>query len=215
MHLSVFRGGKRALWGEISRLSRAAPMGVVSAHRGLDGKGRSALPKHPTTPLATGQVNGSDRLTDVSDHGGASTRPIDRERRQAAASPTGVAVGWWRRGRRRRTVNVHGQHLRVGLTLMSKGHGIIQRYVLRELAEAAANTHSRDWVAVVEMGWSSRAKKQAVRRAMKRLADEGYIELFYRPLHEYGERVRTHLCGRITDKGLHAVARLTASTGIG
>jgi len=65
------------------------------------------------------------------------------------------------------------------------------------------------------MGWSSRAKKQAVRRAMKRLADEGYIELFYRPLHEYGERVRTHLCGRITDKGLHAVARLTASTGIG
>jgi hypothetical protein len=85
MHLSVFRGGKRALWGEISRLSRTAPIGVVSAHRGLDGKGRSALPKHPTTPLASGQVNGSDPLTDVSDHGGASTRPIHRERRQAAA----------------------------------------------------------------------------------------------------------------------------------
>jgi hypothetical protein len=48
--------------------------------------------------------------------------------------------------------------------------------VLCELAEAAANTHSRDWVAVVEMGWSSRAKKQAVRRAMKRLAEEGCVE---------------------------------------
>ena len=90
---------------------------------------------------------------------------------------------------------------------MSKGHGIIQRHVLRELAEAAAKTHFRDWVAVVEMGWSSRAKKQAVRRAMKRLAEEGYVELFYRPLHEYGERVQTHLCGTITDKGLHALAR--------
>ena len=97
---------------------------------------------------------------------------------------------------------------------MSKGHGIIQRHVLRELAEAAANTHSRDWVAVVEMEWSSRAKKQAVRRAMKRLAEEGYVELFYRPLHdEYGERVRTHLCGRITDKGLHALARAYAEHG--
>jgi hypothetical protein len=96
---------------------------------------------------------------------------------------------------------------------MSKGHGIIQRHVLRELAEAAANTHSRDWVAVVEMGWSSRAKKQAVRRAMKRLAEEGCVELFYRPLHEYGERVRTHLCGRITDKGLHALARAYAEYG--
>ena len=100
---------------------------------------------------------------------------------------------------------------------MSKGHGIIQRHVLRELAEAAANTHSRDWIAVVGMGWSSRAKKQAVRRAMKRLAEEGYVELFYRPLRdvEYGGRVRTHLCGRITDKGLQALARLTPSTGIG
>jgi hypothetical protein len=87
--------------------------------------------------------------------------------------------------------------------------------VLRELAEAAANTHSRDWVAVVEMGWSSRAKKQAVRRAMKRLAEEGCVELFYRRLHEYGERVRTHLCGRITDKGLHALAELAPSTGAG
>jgi hypothetical protein len=97
---------------------------------------------------------------------------------------------------------------------MSKGHGIIQRHVLRELAEAAAKTHLRDWVAVVEMGWSSRAKKQAVRRAMKRLAEEGYVELFYRPLrHEYGERVRTHLCGRITDKGLHALARAYAEYG--
>jgi predicted ArsR family transcriptional regulator len=96
---------------------------------------------------------------------------------------------------------------------MSKGHGIIQRHVLRELAEAAAKTHSRDWVAVVEMGWSSRAKKQAVRRAMKRLAEEGYVELFYRPLHEYGERVRTHLCGRITDKGLHALARAYTEHG--
>jgi predicted ArsR family transcriptional regulator len=97
---------------------------------------------------------------------------------------------------------------------MSKGHGIIQRHVLRELAEAAANTHSRDWVAVVEMGWSSRAKKQAVRRAMKRLAEEGYVELFYRPLRdEYGGRVRTHLCGRITDKGLHALARAYAEHG--
>jgi predicted ArsR family transcriptional regulator len=98
---------------------------------------------------------------------------------------------------------------------MSKGHGIIQRHVLRELAEAAANTHSRDWVAVVEMGWSSRAKKQAVRRAMKRLAEEGYVELFYRPLRdvEYGGRVRTHLCGRITDKGLHALARAYAELG--
>ena len=131
------------------------------------------------------------------------------------AFPAGIGVGWWLRGRRRRTVNIHGQHLRVGLTLMSKGHGIIQRHVLRELAEAAANTHSRDWVAVVEMGWSSRAKKQAVRRAMKRLAEEGYVELFYRPLHEYGERVRTHLCGRITDKGLHALARAYAELGSG
>jgi predicted ArsR family transcriptional regulator len=96
---------------------------------------------------------------------------------------------------------------------MSKGHGIIQRHVLRELAEAAANRHSRDWVAVVEMGWSSRAKKQAVRRAMKRLAEQGYVELFYRPLHEYGGRVRTHLCGRITDKGLHALARAYAEHG--
>ena len=42
---------------------------------------------------------------------------------------------------------------------------------------------------------------------MKRLAEEGYVELFYRPLHEYGERVQTHLCGTITDKGLHALAR--------
>ena len=100
---------------------------------------------------------------------------------------------------------------------MSKGHGRAQLHVLRELAEAAANPHPRDWVAVVEMGWSSRAKKQAVRRAMKRLAEEGYIELFYRPLRdvEYGGRVRTHLCGRITDKGLQALARLTPSTGIG
>jgi hypothetical protein len=96
---------------------------------------------------------------------------------------------------------------------MSKGHGIIQRHVLRELADAAAKTHSRDWVAVVEMGWSSRAKKQAVRRAMKRLAEEGYVELFYRPLREYGERVRTHLCGRITDKGLQALARAYAEHG--
>jgi hypothetical protein len=88
---------------------------------------------------------------------------------------------------------------------MSKGHGIIQRHVLRELAEAAANRHSRDWVAVVEMGWS--------RRAMKRLAEQGYVELFYRPLHEYGGRVRTHLCGRITDKGLHALARAYAEHG--
>src|SRR6266550_1286249 len=104
---------------------------------------------------------------------------IDSSRlRRSAAYPGGFAVST----------------LRVGLTLMSKGHGIIQRHVLRELAEAAANTHSRDWVAVVEMGWSSRAKKQAVRRAMKRLAEEGYVELFYRPLHEYGERVQTHLC---------------------
>jgi predicted ArsR family transcriptional regulator len=64
------------------------------------------------------------------------------------------------------------------------------------------------------MGWSSRAKKQAVRRAMKRLAEGGYVELFYRPLrHEYGERVRTHLCGRITDKGLHALARTYAEYG--
>ena len=62
-------------------------------------------------------------------------------------------------------------------TLMSKGHGRAQLHVLRELAEAAANPHSRDWVAVVEMGWSSRAKKQAVRRAMKRLAEEGYVVL--------------------------------------
>ena len=100
---------------------------------------------------------------------------------------------------------------------MSKGHGIIQRHVLRELGEAAAKTHVRDWVAVVEMGWSSRAEKQAVRRAMKRLAEQGYVELFYRPLRdvEYGGRVRTHLCGRITDKGLQALARLTPSTGIG
>ena len=76
---------------------------------------------------------------------------------------------------------------------MSKGHGSIQRHVLRELGEAAAKTHVRDWVAVVEMGWSSRAEKQAVRRAMKRLAEEGYVELFYRPLRdvEYGGRVRS------------------------
>ena len=48
---------------------------------------------------------------------------------------------------------------------------------------------------------------------MKRLAEEGYVELFYRPLHEYGERVRTHLCGRITDKGLHALARAYTEHG--
>ena len=116
---------------------------------------------------------------------------------------------------RRELFSRMGANVRVGSTLMSKGHGMIQRHVLRELAEAAANTHSRDWVAVVEMGWSSRAKKQAVRRAMKRLAEEGYVELFYRPLHEYGERVRTHLCGRITDKGLHALARAYAELGSG
>jgi hypothetical protein len=98
---------------------------------------------------------------------------------------------------------------------MSKGHGVIQRHVLRELAEAAANTHSRDWVAVVEMGWSSRAKKQAVRRAMKRLAEEGCVELFYRPLHEYGERVRTHLSGRITTRDSTPWPGLTPSTGGG
>jgi hypothetical protein len=51
---------------------------------------------------------------------------------------------------------------------------------------------------------------------MKRLAEEGYVELFYRPLrHEYGERIRTHLCGRITDKGLHALARAYAELGRG
>jgi predicted ArsR family transcriptional regulator len=98
---------------------------------------------------------------------------------------------------------------------MSKGHGRAQLHVLRELAEAAANPHPRDWVAVVEMGWSSRAKKQAVRRAMKRLAEEGCVELFYHPLRKYGERVRTHLCGRITDKGLHALARVYAERGKG
>ena len=100
---------------------------------------------------------------------------------------------------------------------MSKGHGRAQLHVLRELAEAAANPHTRDWVAVVEMGWSSRAEKQAVRRAMKRLGDEGYVELFYRPLRdvEYGGRVRTHLCGRITDKGLHALTRVYAERGRG
>ena len=86
--------------------------------------------------------------------------------------------------------------------------------MLRELGEAAAKTHVRDWVAVVEMGWSSRAEKQAVRRAMKRLAEEGYVELFYRPLRQYGERVRTHLCGRITAKR-HAMARVYAERGRG
>ena len=50
---------------------------------------------------------------------------------------------------------------------------------------------------------------------MKRLAEEGYVELFYRPLRdvEYGGRVRTHLCGRITDKGLHALARAYTEHG--
>jgi hypothetical protein len=27
------------------------------------------------------------------------------------AFPAGIAAGWWLRGRRRRTVNIHGQHL--------------------------------------------------------------------------------------------------------
>jgi hypothetical protein len=94
---------------------------------------------------------------------------------------------------------------------MSKGHGIIQRHVLRELAEAAANTHSRDWVAVVEMGWSS--SQEAVRRAMKRLAEEGYVELFLPPLHEYGERP-THSCGRITDKAPR-LGRGLPNSGVG
>ena len=58
------------------------------------------------------------------------------------------------------------------------------------------------WLAVAELG-SNRSNKQAVRRAMKRLAEEGFVELSYRPLQDpIDERVRTHLCATITGKGL-------------
>jgi hypothetical protein len=87
--------------------------------------------------------------------------------------------------------------------------------VLCELAEAAANTHSRDWVAVVEMGWSSRAKEASRQAGHETPRRGGVRRTLYRRLHEYGERVRTHLCGRITDKGLHALAELAPSTGAG
>ena len=86
---------------------------------------------------------------------------------------------------------------------MSKGHGRIQRLVLDELAEAALNP-SHSWVAVREIGGRNRSAKQSIRRAMRSLAEQGYIELFYQPLQddETSERIRTHLCARITEEGL-------------
>ena len=90
---------------------------------------------------------------------------------------------------------------------MSKGHGRIQRLILSELAAQAMDPYG-PWLAVAELG-SNRSDKQAVRRAMKRLAEEGFVELSYRPLHDpIDDRVRTHLCATITDEGLrHLLGR--------
>ena len=89
---------------------------------------------------------------------------------------------------------------------MSKGHGSIQRLILSELAEQAMDPYC-PWLAVAELGSSNRSDKQAVRRAMKRLAEEGFVELSYRPLQDpIDDRVRTHLCATITDEGLRYLA---------
>ena len=79
----------------------------------------------------------------------------------------------------------------------------MQRAVLELLCDAVTPEDPDGWRAVAELGGERRASRESVRRAMRRLADERYVELAHIPLRDPdGGRTQIHLAARISDQGL-------------